>query len=185
MEAEGFSKSQSIKGIASAEARKEKIGTAQPSNRGSNQTSTIVEPMFEPIPISFNPLTLNNNTTPTPSAALPGFDLVLQKPLSRKEKKKQKLGTFRKETVELIDYLLPKWPIERLGKKIPNDGIKACENVEWIIDSFSDVTLETLRVCADGWLALGQECPNAIQFFFGTGPRAPWRAEGKSLNLPE
>jgi hypothetical protein len=125
------------------------------------------------------------STTPTPSAPLPGLDLVLQKPLSRKEKKKQKLGTFRADTIALIEYLFRKWPTERLGKRIPNDAIKACENVEWIIDTFSDVTIETLRACADGWLTLEHECPNAIQFFFGTGPHAPWRAEVKGLNLPE
>ena len=163
------------------------------SEPNDNQEVTKSKPNDNPShkPLAFNPLNDNPKVKDAPSASLPGFDLVLQKPLSRKEKKKKKLEAFQDETVDLVSSLTAKWFTQRQGKPIYNDEACACSKIEKILNEYGDVTLSMLGKAAEEWLDFQQQkpeaerYPNAIQYFFGSAPDAPWRIEIQALKYQE
>lgn len=82
----------------------------------------------------------------------------------------------------MIARLMEVWPTVRDGKTFTNDDVRAAGNAQLILDT-TDATVEKLEAAAMAWLATNPTFPNAIQFWFGTSAKAPWRPEVMNLNL--
>lgn len=157
-------------------------------HQGISQFQQVVSKLYEPcsevaskafpsLPSSPS-LPTKEETQAAPSAPLLGVGI---KP-GRREKKKQKLGTFPEEVVQMVSRLIDLWPTERGGQTFRSDDVKACGNVVLILEEFGDVTVAKLEAAAMGYLSTKPPYPNALEFWFGKSKTAPWRAEVMLVN---
>jgi len=128
-------------------------------------------------PDSLIPDSLIQSTNTTPSATLPGLDLVSESKSSKKEKKKQKLAPYRDDVVAMVLDWETRWPAERQGKKIRNDVVATASLVEGVLSREPELDLATLDEAVSEWLTNPGDYPNAMEFWFGPGKNGvspPW-----------
>ncbi|MBA4274816.1 MAG: hypothetical protein C0436_04085 [Alphaproteobacteria bacterium] len=173
-EADGYQQKKSIAGLASAETRKERYGTAQPSKlpltvfeQCSNDVLTVSErcPNQSPIP---NPLT-NNPQTPNPKSKRRSRvdDLTAEVPI---------------EMIDAVNSIMALTPIEdQGGRKIRATRPEVLIRVQGIVTSHSAITPGDLVEAWKDYLNSSPRSIKAPQYFFGKaenqGPNgANWEA---------
>lgn len=170
-EAEDFKGLKALAGKASAEARQNKLGTANPrANREQvvNGVPTDREQAVNQSTIH-NPLILNPLNDKQPPTPLPGGK-------RKRRKATDIIQGFSEDVKRVVSTLAPLWPTEGTEERTsPTSPQDFCQRIAEILEAGNDA--DVLIQAAKDYISIPQRKYAAPQFFFG---KTGWGGKGEA-----